>query len=593
MASQVIKERLSDFSGGLSTRDSPNKINSKNSPTTTNVWYDGGSLKKRNGATLDTANASISGKSDFQYNFFGSQIKTFSNVTENGLMCIGPIRTISTSGIVRPVDRNAVIVMQDFSLPGAVKVIARRAFSGTVDVVLGSPTITVTDTSIYKVGDYLNVSNLSGSDSAAQMFLIQSIDSATTMTATTNSIRTLSGAGSNLCTIIPTWTLENRVSISEMNSKVWLSGNGSVSGSFTFNSDFTTSIITAVDAFPQAAYTLPHKNYMFAANYGATSSRIAWSSLKDPTTWPASNFIDVNPDDGFPIVGLFFDGQAIVILKTNKAYKLTGDVFDPSNPTYTLTQIYTPSDFLISSARTVQMYNGKYIMLGNNGFYAYDGGSKIDDMPKFDIVRNQFQSVQGFSISSAPAIYTEPSSISINGDYWLSVESSTFSHTAGYKNVIYVLDKNGAFWRWNQNIDAEVSDFSYHLGTVYATNGNISSTSGIQTLNTGSVDTGSIAINATWTSKVFNFKNKQQFLYCYVYYKKQSAGNLTFEYSIDEGAFSSATIDMTAGTGTRVKSSRILLGQFGSSIQFRLSNAVASQTFEVYGIEYVRRDLKV
>jgi len=69
-------------------------------------------------------------------------------------------------------------------------------------------------------------------------------------------------------------------------------------------------------------------------------------------------------------------------------------------------------------------------------------------------------------------------------------------------------------------------------------------------------------------------------------------GNWTFEDSVDEGSFVSNTIDMTAGTGTRVKSAPIVFGRIGRSIQFRWSNNVAAQTFEVYAVELYRQELR-
>lgn len=566
MANELV-EFLEDFGAGLNTRDDPNRIDPRFSPTTTNVWYDAKSLKKRNGATIASTSATLYGATTVAWR--GTQIRNYAAGASavNALIInanIGQARNVA----VYTTDASAFTVMS-------------RASPGTISTTSGSPTITGSGTTFlteFQVGDYI----VNGA--TPEYLQIQSITNDTTITATTNAANTVAGA-TYIC--VPSWTSTNRLSFSEMNSALWVSVNGSPA--FSWNG----SAITARTTFPQAAHTITYRNYTFAANYSSTPSRLSWSALKDPTSWPASNFIDVNPDDGFPIVGLFFDGQSIVILKTNSAYKLTGDVFDPANPTYSLIQIYTPTDFLINSARSVQLYRNSYIMLGSRGFYSYDGGGVISKVDDSDIIRDQYSNIAGFSLSAQPDAAVEPSAIIVNGDYWLSVETSTFSHTSGFKNAIYVLDKAGALWRWNQGTSAQVSDFAYRSGTLYGVNADTGASAGLLTLNTGSVDTGSVAINGTWTSKIFQFPNQQQFLRAHVYYKKQGAGNLTFEYAIDEGSFTSVAIDMTAGTGTRVKSSQIIIGSQGSTIQFRLSNATASQTFEVYGIEYIRRDLKL
>ena len=75
-------------------------------------------------------------------------------------------------------------------------------------------------------------------------------------------------------------------------------------------------------------------------------------------------------------------------------------------------------------------------------------------------------------------------------------------------------------------------------------------------------------------------------------YTVSGGTNLTLEVSIDEGSFSSNTIDMTSGTGTRVKSQPIVIGKVGRSIQFRVSNNVTAQALSAYAIEFERQELR-
>jgi hypothetical protein len=70
---------------------------------------------------------------------------------------------------------------------------------------------------------------------------------------------------------------------------------------------------------------------------------------------------------------------------------------------------------------------------------------------------------------------------------------------------------------------------------------------------------------------------------------------LTFSYSVNGGAFTNTTIDMTTGVsgyGTTGKSVSVLIGSVGRTIQFQVSNNVPAQTFEVYGIEFDHQELR-
>ncbi len=573
MANEVT-EILEDFSDGLNTRFAPNRIPKTATPTATNCWYDVNALAKRAGSTVLSTSATLSNMAA-SIAWRGVMIKHWVNASADSLIMLA---NIGKGRNVFVASNNATT----FTVMHNQEADNNGTLPASCNTTSGSPTVTFNSgspTPFMSVGDFIYVKT------TTDWLQIQSIDSGTQITATANATAT----DTSVYLSIPGFTATARASFAEMNSAVWIcsQGGGSLSAVFSI---FGYANFKA--AFPKASYNLTYKNYMFAAATAANPSRVSWSSLKDPTTWPATNFVDVNPDDGFPIVGMFVDGQSIVILKTNQAYKLTGEIFDPANPTYTLQPIYVPSDFLISGPGSIQLMNGKFIMLGEKGFYSYTGGSTINFIEESSTIRDQFATIAGFSLVAAPSVSVEPQSIMVDGKYWLSVESSTFSHTTGFKNVIWVIDEEGAFWRWNQGTSAQVSGFAYRQGTLYGVNADTGASAGLQTLNTGTVDTGSVAINGTWTSRVFEYPNQQQFLVANVMFKKQSAGNLTFEYSIDEGSFASATIDMTVGSGTRVKSQNITLGTVGSSIQFRLSNATASQTFEVYGIQWIRRPLK-
>lgn len=555
---------IQDLSGGLDTLNAPNRLDATRSPTHSNVWNDNGALTKRPGQSK--ISSSGNGDSLFGRGWYGYSMHTsvFSGAQYSVIYgSIGVSRNILWT--VAASSTTTSTVMNSFP-------------AGTASTAVASSTVTGIGT------NWLTTAR------AGAMFAIgttikqiQSVDSDTQITLTGN-FGVLNSGSTPIIT--NSWSPSARVSFVDMNSKVWICGPGSVTVSWDGGTQ------AYVSAFPQANYSITYKNYVFAANTTANPSRVSWCALKDPTTWPASNFVDVNPDDGFPIVGLFYDGQSIVILKTNSAYKLTGDTFDPANPTYTLTQIYTPSDFVVNSPKSVQLYGNGYIMLGKQGFYSYNGSGAIYKILDFDKIRGEFANIAAFNWGNVPTVTAEPTSIIVDGNYWLQVPYSLSAISAADKELTYIIDKTGAVWRWQSLANGIISDFGYLNGTLYGVNSWSGGTAGFIQLNTGNSDAQTTAISGTLTTKVFEFQNQQRFGNANVYFKKQSAGNLTFEFSIDEGTFVSNTIDMTVGTGTRVKSADIRIGQSGRSIQFRISNSTAAQTFEVYGIEMNHKDLE-
>jgi hypothetical protein len=560
MAETEKVDVFQDFSLGLNTLTAPNRLDPKALPTHANVWNDDGAIQKRLGQSRTSTTNTILSRAWFGYMLHTS---VFSG-TENLLI-------LASAGITN----NFLMFTSDsINVNGMYTLTA-----GTVTTAVASPNVVGVGTSFLttaRAGAIFNVSGVVG--------IVLSVADDLNLTLTQNFGALNAGSSYNL---LPGWAATKRVSFTDQNSKAWICGQGSCSVYFN------GANAVYVDAFPQAAYSLTYKNYTFAANTAANPSRVAWCSLKDPTTWPASNFVDVNPDDGFPIVGLAYDGQSIIIFKTNTAWKLTGDIFDPANPTYTLTQIFTPNDFNINSPKSFQLYgpNG-YIMLGKKGFYAYSGGGAISKILDYDRIRQEFANIGSFAWGNVPTVTAEPAAIIVDGNYWLQVSNALSSIDSSHKELTYVLDKTGAPWKWSQLAPAIVSDFAYRSGVLYGVNSWSGGTPGLMQLNTGSTDGLTSAIVATFSSKVFEYSNQQRFGIVFVYLKKQSAGNLTFEVSVDEGTFVSTTIDMTSGTGTRVKSQPIVVGRVGRSIQFRFSNSVAAQTFEVYAVELHRQELR-
>lgn len=584
------RELWEDLKGGLANYPAPNKINVLQAATCRDVWWEKNALSKRRQVITSTSMALTAYPA---LKWRGIRMWNFIVGLTEYLMAGATAQYDDGSSAGSESTRYMFL-----TFIGSSWALQKIATAGTIATTSGSATFTGTGTAFLttaKVGAaiILDTDAANGVSQAVTVRHITAVNSDTDITVNSNYTATTSGRAYTITGSFP--VTDSQIAFASMNNKVYVMGQTTPG----FSWDGTNQ--EWVTALPNAWFALVFKNYMFAARTTANPSRVSWSAIKDPTTWSALNFIDVSPDDGQEIVGIFSAGYGIVILKTKSAYILSGDVFDPSNPTYTLTQIVTPSDFKISTAASVQPWKGGFIMMGSMGMYFLTGGV-ISRLAQFDGAQDVFKSVAFVPPTlSVSGSYTmqEPRSILVEGRYWCAVMSSDFSaatHGANnVKNMIIVIDENDALWRfvlYSSGAAAvrSVHDLAYHGSSLYGVQGD-------DTRNQDSfikLDTtsGSETISATWTSKVFEFVNQQRFGQVFVYFKKQSAGNLTFEYSIDEGSFSSVTIDMTTGTGTRLKSAAIVIGRVGRSIQFRMSNSTAAQLMEVYAIELNRKELR-
>lgn len=580
------RELWEDLNGGMANYPAPNKIDVLQSATCRDVWFEKNALAKRRNIIISTAMTdasypAIQWVGDFLYN-------TFIGSTEYLLSFCRPRYFDGTTANSLANSKVALSYTGSWALQ-------KMSVAGTISTTATSTTFTGVGTSFLttaKVGAMivLNTDAANGVSMAVTWRTITAVNSDTDITVHATYPTTTSGRAYTIC---GAFTKGSRVSAVTMNNIVYYSSGGSQS-SFSWNGTDQAW----VSAFPSALYTLSFKNYIFAANTSANPSRISWCTLLTPSTWPALNFIDVSPNDGQDIVGIFSDNYSIVILKSRSAYRLSGDIFDPSNPTYTLTKITTPSDFQISTASSVQPWKGGFIMLGRFGMFFLSGG-EIARLLQFDKILTEFT-----NITFSSGGLTEPRSLLVKGRYWCAVQTSSYSYndvSDASKNAILIIDENDGVWFFIVNksylttaVPRDISDLGYYSGSVYGVqitydgSGSYARDSFMQLDTTSGSDT----ISASWTSKVFEFINQQRFGQVFVYFKKQSAGNLTFEYSIDEGSFSSVTIDMTTGTGTRLKSAAIVIGQVGRSIQFRMSNSTAAQLMEVYAIELNRKELR-
>lgn len=82
--------------------------------------------------------------------------------------------------------------------------------------------------------------------------------------------------------------------------------------------------ITDITAAPRAALVCTYKNRVFMAKTSTDKSRIYFSDILNVDSWPAVNFIDVNPSDGDEIADNIPLPTALLIVKQHNVYFLQG-----------------------------------------------------------------------------------------------------------------------------------------------------------------------------------------------------------------------------------------------------------------------------
>ena len=337
-------------------------------------------------------------------------------------------------------------------------------------------------------------------------------------------------------------------------------------------------------------------------------SRLKWSSTGDPTIWPTNNFTDISPGDGLIInllktyreslyifKGTWEDGAVTAPgkYKSPSVYRLTGEPSGLQKGAYEIIPIDIFSSFGLVYPKTVLTWNNNLIMFTNNGIYSYDGNSveNLTDKIQTTIDSCNFRYTAG---TTAQANANWGQAIVYRDKYWTSLVENT---SASGVNTIYVLEKNGSIWRFKMTDPLQSSN---HISSFFiGGNGNLygvlstvslTDTQQIFRLNsTSSVDFNTSAINASYTTKEFDFKSPVHFKYAYVDFRGQPNGILNVEFNVDQHGWVQRQVDMHSSYSDIKRSQRLLIGNMGRSIQFRVSNNQAYVNFEIYeiGCEYM------
>lgn len=553
---------IDDFSGGKNTLDHQLLIlNNQCASATKNVWAPDGALQKTPGF-VEYKNSTATGTTIHALKF---------DILSNTRYLFGIIG--SGSGVqfwnIGPGDTDAPSPLG--YVTGTVSISGASLISAT-----GSGTSWNTQVT---AGDYFRINA-----TADKWIGVESVEDATHLTLTA-ALSTAIATGSSY-TILKKLTPQDSWGMASLNGSFYVS-NGT-----ELVLRYDTTGTTSIAAFPKAFFLATHRNYMFAARTPTAESRLYWSAIKDPTSWPSNNFIDVDKDRG-KITGIISYGNELVILKTYGVYKLIGETFDPSNPVYSVNTLVVPNEFLCNSGFFPIVHKNMLYLFALDGLYIYLHGT--DTIQKYPYhFSNELVSGTDFG---------DPTSATAKAQFIKSASIQDFLmfgwERGGTEKSVGILDKNGSYWLITST-DAAGGTFLNNF-TIARTNVGVlkflASSDDSQarifeidvlppTYSKSAVntDTGAtIGIDSNWTSKEFTI-GYGTFKELVIYLEKQSAGNLSVDWSIDQASFVTNSVDMTTGRGNTIR--KVLnINQTGSTIQLRLTNSVAAQTFKVFGIE--------
>ena len=392
------------------------------------------------------------------------------------------------------------------------------------------------------------------------------------------------------------------------NSNVYITN-----GNDTVRKVTTAEAVSTIAAYPVARFHVVHKGYVFTLNQDAAGlrTRLQWSNYGDAETYTSTNFEDIAPLNNMVGLGLYSFGDELIIFlgpnnvassmvyTTGRMFRLMGDIFDASNPTYILEEIPLPPNvgLLGHGHRTIQAMRGMLIFMSNDGPYSYTGGGSMP-MPIGDQLRNQISGWEKADINTAGKM---AAATVWKNQYWCSIYKSDISNDV-YDNWLYVLDENGKWWvdLIDPALDSFVTGGSTGGSWAYFNNKLYGCSSGSNMLRewdvtatfTETLDAGTVgAVNFSFLTKEFDFQTPQRFIRCWVHLKRQSSGTLTFYHNVNQTGAVSASLDMTApDTGTdETASSNILrklvdIGKIGRTIQFR-PHDLGANDLEIYAIE--------
>mgnify|MGYP001560333163 CR=1 FL=1 len=404
---------LRDFSLGLNNKISPLLLDAKELQDIQNFNYDEkGSLKKRKGyvhryaAIFDTSPARdmynyrrqdgtsrmVLAASTKLYNDkpqFTKEYTTQADWEETGVQT-SEVSTVYTVGDItlQPKGMLGWLLLGTFgALLGGDSAVTRTGtwIGGTIDIsaVTDQTTGTMTVTQTVPASTTIVVETRASTDgsswgawtalgagstivSAAQDYLQVRVTMTSTSYNTHPSVQSILikyDTTSTVSTLATALSSLARYTMATQNDIVYITNGVNVMSKW----DGTTYTATSPGSPPTAKYVMVHKNIMFLTGNATNASRLYYSTLGDPESWPALNFIDVGKGDGDQTTGLAILLDRLVITKNNSVWILEGD----SSSTFVLRRISDEAGCV--DQHTIVTVRNTLGMLARDGFYFFDG----------------------------------------------------------------------------------------------------------------------------------------------------------------------------------------------------------------------------
>lgn len=114
-------------------------------------------------------------------------------------------------------------------------------------------------------------------------------------------------------------------------------------------------------------------------------NRLYWSEPFEPESWPAANFMDIEPGDGDRLMGAVSNFDSLVICKRRKTYLLRFN----ENPAEVFCPTRISSDIGAIGPRSYAQVESGSVWLGDRGIVIFDGRT-VQNLPASDQMNDMF-----------------------------------------------------------------------------------------------------------------------------------------------------------------------------------------------------------
>lgn len=121
-------------------------------------------------------------------------------------------------------------------------------------------------------------------------------------------------------------------------------------------------------ALPNGKYCIYFKNRVWVAGTAGNPSRLFWSDIGDPRSFPAANVVDLDPNDGDVITGLGTYGPYLLVFKRDKLFR----IYDLNTGANT---VISESIGTVSHRSIAESPLGTFFLTNEKGVYLYNGSS--------------------------------------------------------------------------------------------------------------------------------------------------------------------------------------------------------------------------